>query len=71
MNHIMRTAVTDTEISGVPIRAGQAVSVWLPSLNRDESVFERPMEFLLDRHPNRHASFGGGGHFCIGARSPG
>ncbi|MDX3063300.1 MULTISPECIES: cytochrome P450 [Streptomyces] len=67
VNHIMRTAVTDTEIAGVPIRAGQAVSVWLPSLNRDESVFERPMEFLLDRHPNRHASFGGGGHFCIGA----
>ncbi|WP_326664949.1 cytochrome P450 [Streptomyces sp. NBC_00385] len=67
VNHIMRTARIDTEVAGVPIRAGQAVSVWLPSLNRDESVFERPMEFRLDRHPNRHASFGGGGHFCIGA----
>ncbi|MDH6697480.1 cytochrome P450 [Streptomyces griseoviridis] len=67
VNHIMRTALADTEVAGVPIGAGQAVSVWLPSLNRDESVFERPEEFRLDRRPNRHASFGGGGHFCIGA----
>ncbi len=67
VNHIMRTAKADTTLSGVEIGAGQAVSVWLPSLNRDESMFERPMEFLLDRHPNRHLSFGGGRHFCIGA----
>lgn len=67
VNHMMRTARVDTTVGGAQIRAGQAVSVWLPSLNRDEAVFDRPMEFRLDRHPNRHLSFGGGRHFCIGA----
>ncbi|MGD9483556.1 cytochrome P450 [Streptomyces sp. TRM70308] len=67
VTHLMRTAVADTSVGGVEIKAGQAVSVWLSSLNRDENVFDRPMEFRLDRNPNRHVSFGGGRHFCIGA----
>ncbi|WP_052868021.1 cytochrome P450 [Streptomyces niger] len=67
VNHLMRTAVADTSLGGVEIKEGQAVSVWLPSLNRDEKVFDRPMELQLDRSPNRHVSFGGGRHFCIGA----
>jgi cytochrome P450 len=67
VNHLMRTAVVDTRIGDVEIKAGQAVSVWLASLNRDENVFDRPMEVQLNRSPNRHMSFGGGRHFCIGA----
>jgi cytochrome P450 len=67
VNHLMRTAVADTLLGDVEIKAGQAVSVWLSSLNRDENVFDRPMELRLDRTPNRHVSFGGGRHFCIGA----
>ncbi|MFG1914952.1 cytochrome P450 [Micromonospora sp. NPDC048898] len=67
VSHLMRTAVADTLVGDVEIKAGQAVSVWLASLNRDESVFERPMELQLNRSPNRHVSFGGGRHFCIGA----
>ncbi|NWF30167.1 cytochrome P450 [Streptomyces sp. PKU-EA00015] len=67
VTHLMRTAVADTSVGDVEIKAGQAVSVWLSSLNRDENVFDRPMELRLDRNPNRHVSFGGGRHFCIGA----
>ncbi|MFD3589174.1 cytochrome P450 [Streptomyces sp. NPDC058683] len=67
VNHLMRTAVADTSLGDVEIKAGQAVSVWLSSLNRDENVFDRPMELRLNRSPNRHMSFGGGRHFCIGA----
>ncbi|MEU3859283.1 cytochrome P450 [Streptomyces sp. NPDC028722] len=67
VNHLMRTAVADTLLGDVEIKAGQAVSVWLSSLNRDENVFDRPMELQLNRNPNRHVSFGGGRHFCIGA----
>ncbi|MCQ4207936.1 cytochrome P450 [Streptomyces longispororuber] len=67
VTHLMRTAVADTTVGGVEIKAGQAVSVWLSSLNRDENVFDQPMELQLDRNPNRHVSFGGGRHFCIGA----
>ncbi|MEU4569775.1 cytochrome P450 [Micromonospora sp. NPDC023956] len=66
ISHLMRAATTDTTVAGTAIRAGQAVSVWLPSVNRDEAVFDRPDEFRLDRHPNRHLTFGGGVHSCIG-----
>ncbi|HMK62960.1 MAG TPA: cytochrome P450, partial [Acidimicrobiales bacterium] len=37
------------------------------SANRDEEVFGDPDRFDVDRHPNPHMAFGGGGpHFCLG-----
>jgi cytochrome P450 len=36
------------------------------SANRDESVFEDPYTFNIDRSPNRHVAFGHGEHFCMG-----
>ena len=39
----------------------------LASANRDEAQFPRADEFIVDREPNRHLSFGMGIHFCIGA----
>ncbi|MCR9093029.1 MAG: cytochrome P450 [bacterium] len=66
--HFMRTAVDDFEIGGETIRKGESVSLWYPSANRDEDVFERPYEFDIGRNPNPHLAFGGyGPHFCIGA----
>ncbi|WP_238016066.1 cytochrome P450 [Dactylosporangium sp. AC04546] len=65
--HVMRTALADTELGGETIRAGEPVTVWLASINRDETVFDRADELVLDRTPNRHVAFGGGPHFCIGA----
>jgi cytochrome P450 len=65
--HLLRTATADTTLRGAEIRAGQPVSVWIASMNRDETIFERPDEFLIDRQPNRHLTFGGGMHFCLGA----
>src|SRR5262249_2734123 len=38
---------------------------WL-SANRDETVFERADEVILDRAPNPHLAFGVGAHRCIG-----
>jgi len=64
----MRTAVADFEIGGQMIREGESVSLWYPSANRDEAVFDRPYEFDIGRNPNPHLAFGGyGPHFCIGA----
>ncbi len=37
------------------------------SANRDESVFEDPHRFEVDRTPNEHLSFGFGPHYCLGA----
>ena len=37
------------------------------SANRDETVFEDPDTFVVDRSPNRHVAFGVGIHRCIGA----
>lgn len=66
--HVLRTVTRDTEIGGVPIAAGDRVTAWNPSANRDESVFPDPDRFLPDRTPNKHVAFGIGQHFCIGAR---
>jgi cytochrome P450 len=37
------------------------------SANRDERVFERPDDFIVDRDPNNHLAFGAGTHYCLGA----
>ncbi|MFI6849138.1 cytochrome P450 [Kitasatospora sp. NBC_00085] len=64
--HVLRTAARDTEIAGRPIRAGDPVTVWMPSANRDETVFEAPERFDVRRTPNPHVAFGVGPHFCLG-----
>jgi cytochrome P450 len=65
--HFRRTAKRDTEINGQAIKAGDKVVVWYPSGNRDESVFNDPYTFDIERHPNEHMSFGRGGpHMCLG-----
>lgn len=64
-----RFATTDTEIAGQPINAGDKLGLFYCSANRDESVFSEPHTFDLQRSPNPHLGFGGGGpHFCLGNR---
>ncbi len=65
--YFRRTATADTEIRGVPIRAGDKVVLYYPSVNRDEDVFEDPDRFDVTRSPNHHLAFGIGEHFCLGA----
>jgi cytochrome P450 len=62
-----RFVTEDTEINGHPVSAGDKVGLFYCSANRDESVFEEPGQFKLQRSPNPHLGFGGGGpHFCLG-----
>lgn len=65
--HGGRTVTVDTKIEGRRISAGDIVTVWNCSANRDEQVFARPDRLLLDRTPNRHLTFAHGPHFCLGA----
>ena len=65
--HFMRRARHDTEICGQTIPAGDAVTAWIASANRDESAFERPYDLDFERTPNRHVAFGAGPHTCLGS----
>src|SRR6266511_1522572 len=68
VNYFRRTATRDTEIRGVPIKAGDKVTLWYPAANRDPDQFPEPHTFDVDREPNDHVAFGGRGpHFCLGA----
>ncbi len=62
-----RTATTEVEVAGQVVAAGDKVTLWWPSANRDESVFHRPFDFDIRRSPNPHLSFGHRTHFCLGA----
>ncbi len=62
-----RTAVEDVQLHGRTIPAGESVVLFYPSANRDETVFEDPNTFRIDRDPNPHLGFGIGEHVCLGA----
>jgi cytochrome P450 len=62
-----RTALRRTELRGQVIEAGAKVLTLIGAGNRDPRVFVDPNRFDLDRSANKHLSFGGGIHFCVGA----
>ena len=62
-----RLATEAVELDGHLIRKGQLLVQMLGAANRDPAVFPNPDSFDIERHPNRHVSFGHGPHFCIGA----
>ena len=67
--HMRRTALEDHELGGQRIAAGDKVVMWYLSGNRDESVFEDPDRFIIDRANARaHVAFGFGVHRCMGNR---
>jgi cytochrome P450 len=67
LSSIARTARQDIDLRGFPIRSGDRVLVSRYSANYDPAEFERPEEFIVDRFPNRHVSFGLGPHRCVGS----
>ena len=63
-----RRCTRDVEIQGVTVRRGEWITMGIGSANRDESVYDDPAEFRLDRDdPRRHLAFGAGPHVCPGA----
>ena len=62
-----RTATRTTVIGGQVIEAGDKVTLWWPSANRDADVFDQPFRFDITRTPNPHLTFGYRTHFCLGA----
>jgi cytochrome P450 len=66
VKHFMRSATADTEIGGRKIAKGDWLWLAYPSGNRDETVFDDPDAFRVDRTPNKHLAFGYGAHLCLG-----
>ena len=67
--HMRRTALADATLGGKSIKKGDKVLMWYLSGNRDNTVIERPDEFIIDRpRARQHLSFGFGIHRCVGNR---
>ncbi len=63
----MRTCTEAHELHGQRIEVGDRILMLYQSANRDERVFDRPDDFVVDRDPNNHLAFGAGTHYCLGA----
>ncbi len=65
--HPTRTVMQACTVGGVDLVPGDRVALPYGSANRDETVFERADELVLDREGNRHVAFGAGAHRCLGS----
>ena len=66
VKHFCRTAVSDYELAGKQIKAGDIMLLSFPSGSFDEALYDDPFTFRIDRRPNRHLAFGTGPHVCLG-----
>jgi len=62
-----RVVIQDAELAGASMSAQDSMLVCYPAANRDERIFDRAEEFVLDRGSHKHLAFGSGIHRCIGA----
>jgi cytochrome P450 len=62
-----RVVTKDTELGGVPMKAGDRIMYCTAAAGRDPEQFPDPDTFIPDRSPNRHVAFGAGPHRCVGS----
>lgn len=62
-----RLAGEDVNLSGKKVAAGTYIHMSIAGGNRDPEVFDNPEALDIARKPNRHLSFAGGHHVCLGA----
>ena len=63
-----RATMTDVEIGGVTLPAGESVVQLLGAANRDPAQYPDPDKLDVGRENIRPMSFGGGIHHCLGAQ---
>ena len=66
-NSLVRNIAKDHKFHDKNMKEGDRVFAMVSSANRDETVFENPDSFMINRSSNRHLTFGFGPHLCIGA----
>ncbi len=64
--YVRRTTTRDVTVRGVRIPAGEALTLWNSSANRDDEQFPHADRLDLGRTPNHHVAFGVANHRCIG-----
>lgn len=64
---LYRRAIRDVDLRGALIKEGSLIIVYFGAANRDPDVFRHPDRFEIRKRPPRHAAFGHGIHFCLGA----
>ncbi|HKR50178.1 MAG TPA: cytochrome P450 [Pseudonocardiaceae bacterium] len=62
-----RFATHDITLSDIDIPSGAPVLVNLAAANYDNKIHPRPDQFIPNRDPINHLTFGVGVHYCIGA----
>lgn len=67
VSHVLRVLRADLTVAGVRMPAGEAVTLWIRSGNRDETAFHGANTLDPARRPNPHLAFGYGPHYCIAA----
>lgn len=62
-----RLVKRDFELHGQTIKAGDWITCLTSAGNFDPAEFDDPRTVRLDRQPNRHFTFAGGHHRCLGS----
>jgi len=62
-----RTVTRGCVVGGQAMAAGETLFMLWGAANRDPEAFPDPDAVRVDRSPNRHLTFGIGGHRCLGA----
>lgn len=64
---LARYVTRDVELHGQTVPAGSVMMLLAASANRDEARWDQPNRFDIHRDITRHATFGFGVHYCLGA----
>lgn len=67
VTNLARKWMAPTELGAEAVVVGDRVMMNFVAANHDPEAFDRPDEFVLDRERNRHLSFSGGPHRCVGS----
>ncbi|MBS1847315.1 MAG: cytochrome P450 [Actinobacteria bacterium] len=64
---VVRITTEDTELGGCPIAKGTQIVAMIGSANTDEAAWDDVDVVDFDREANKHLTFGGGTHRCLGS----
>lgn len=67
VTNLARKCMAPIKLGSQAVVPGDRVMMNFVAANHDPAAFDRADEFVLDREKNRHLSFSGGPHRCVGS----